>query len=216
MENKAGEIEQISTTNQDISHTAGAENSLGEEQVKEFGKFESAKDLLNAYNSLESEFTRRCQKIKELERENEKLKVIEQTQKDSKTKEFQKREVAFKEKYPKANEIISSLYKIAADSGDEAEGWLERAYLKYLENKVTELDGYYSSNEYIADKAMGLTEVKDRVIREYLEGINSSKPTTRQYLGNGESVFAPPSRPKNLQEAGQLAIKLFEKSKEIN
>ena len=215
MEIKAGEIEQTSANNQDISHTAGAEEKLGEEQVLEFGKFSSAKDLLNAYNSLESEFTRRCQKVKELERENERLKVQEQTQKESKTQEFQKREIAFKEKYPKAKEIISSLYKIATDSKDDAEGWLERAYLKFLENKVSEQDSYYQSNDYIVEKATKLTEVKDRVIREYLNGINSSKPQARQYLGNGESVFAPPSKPKNLTEAGELAKKLFEKSKEI-
>lgn len=215
MENKAGEIEEITTISQDISHTAEAEKKLGEEQVLEFGKFSSAKDLLNAYNSLEAEFTRRCQKVKELERENERLKVQEQTQKDSKTQEFQKREIAFKDKYPKANEVISSLYKIAADSGDDAEGWLERAYLKFLENKVSEQDNYYQSSDYILDKATKLTEVKDRVIREYLDGVNSSKPQARQYLGNGESVFAPPSKPKNLTEAGELAKKLFEKSKEI-
>ena len=153
MENKAGEIEEITTISQDISHTAAAEKKLGEEQVLEFGKFSSAKDLLNAYNSLEAEFTRRCQKVKELERENERLKVQEQTQKDSKTQEFQKREIAFKDKYPKANEVISSLYKIAADSGDDAECWLERAYLKFLENKVSEQDNYYQSSDYILDKA---------------------------------------------------------------
>jgi hypothetical protein len=215
MEIKAGETREAVATEKIVtSHPAEADNLAGDRQ-NDFGKFSTAEELVSAYNSLESEFTRRCQKLKELERENERLKVQEQTQKDSKTKEFQKREVAFKEKYPKAIEVISSLYKIAADSGDDAEGWLERAYLTYLENKVTELDDYYSSNEYIADKAIGLTEVKDRVIREYLDGVNSSKPQARQYLGNGESVFAPPSKPKNLSEAGELAKKLFEKSKEI-
>lgn len=34
-----------------------------------FGKFKDAQSLLNAYNSLEAEFTKRCQRLKELEGE---------------------------------------------------------------------------------------------------------------------------------------------------
>lgn len=39
------------------------------EKVSEasLGKFKDAEALLNAYNSLQSEFTKRCQKVKELE-----------------------------------------------------------------------------------------------------------------------------------------------------
>ena len=56
--------EQTKTTAQ----TAEAEEVLGE-KVDEvsLGKFKDASALLNAYNSLQSEFTKRCQKIKELE-----------------------------------------------------------------------------------------------------------------------------------------------------
>ena len=68
---KAGEIEKQSGTTEvvDTSHAAAAEDTVGEkESSTNFGRFKSAAELLNAYNSLESEFTRRCQKSKELER----------------------------------------------------------------------------------------------------------------------------------------------------
>ncbi|MBQ8426578.1 MAG: hypothetical protein IJX16_02325 [Clostridia bacterium] len=44
---------------------------LAEEKSAEvsFGKFKDANALLNAYNSLQAEFTKRCQRIKELEGE---------------------------------------------------------------------------------------------------------------------------------------------------
>lgn len=50
------------------AHTAGAEKVNGEEggQVS-YGKFKSAEALLSAYNSLQAEFTKRCQRLKELE-----------------------------------------------------------------------------------------------------------------------------------------------------
>lgn len=40
-----------------------------ETEAVSYGKFKDASALLNAYNSLEAEFTKRCQKIKELEAE---------------------------------------------------------------------------------------------------------------------------------------------------
>ena len=64
----AGEIEEnLNLTNytDKTAQTAGAEENLG--ATEEFGKFKDAKSLLNAYNALQSEFTRRCQKVKELD-----------------------------------------------------------------------------------------------------------------------------------------------------
>ncbi len=49
------------------SHTAEAELGSGEEGPASYGKFKSAEALLSAYNSLQAEFTKRCQRIKELE-----------------------------------------------------------------------------------------------------------------------------------------------------
>ena len=56
--------EQISPQTQ----TADAEITHGEDKGEiSLGKFKDVGALLNAYNSLQSEFTKRCQKIKELE-----------------------------------------------------------------------------------------------------------------------------------------------------
>ena len=52
-----------------VSETQGAA-AQGDEGVKaeiSLGKFKDVNSLLQAYNSLESEFTKRCQRIKELE-----------------------------------------------------------------------------------------------------------------------------------------------------
>ena len=50
------------------SQTAEAEKVLGEENGEvSLGKFKDVKALQDAYSSLEAEFTKRCQKIKELE-----------------------------------------------------------------------------------------------------------------------------------------------------
>ena len=43
-----------------------------ENQAVSLGKFKDVKSLIHAYNSLQAEFTKRCQRIKELEGEREK------------------------------------------------------------------------------------------------------------------------------------------------
>ena len=51
-----------------LTQTAEAEREEGGEKSEvSLGKFKDVGALLNAYNSLQSEFTKRCQKIKELE-----------------------------------------------------------------------------------------------------------------------------------------------------
>ena len=51
-----------------LTQPAEAEKDEGEEKSEvSLGKFKDVGALLNAYNSLQSEFTKRCQKIKELE-----------------------------------------------------------------------------------------------------------------------------------------------------
>lgn len=53
----------------EISQPVDTETYEKGEEIKEvsLGKFKDVNALLNAYNSLQSEFTKRCQRVKELE-----------------------------------------------------------------------------------------------------------------------------------------------------
>ena len=44
------------------------------------GKFKDAKTLLDAYNSLQAEFTRKSQKLAEFQKENEKNAIFQQSE----------------------------------------------------------------------------------------------------------------------------------------
>lgn len=82
-------------TQEKTAHTATAGEIIGASEEKvSLGKFKDAKALLDAYNSLEAEFTKRCQRIKELEarESDDKTKVPpENSQKEK--KEISKEEV---------------------------------------------------------------------------------------------------------------------------
>lgn len=63
-----------------VSQAAKAEKTNGEEQASvSYGKFKDATALLKAYESLEAEFTKRCQRIKELE----KASFVDKSEKDN-------------------------------------------------------------------------------------------------------------------------------------
>ena len=64
--------EQIEVTAQ----TTDVEDINGASEQISLGKFKDVNSLLKAYNSLEAEFTRRCQRIKELEGAERKGQVI--------------------------------------------------------------------------------------------------------------------------------------------
>ena len=88
-------MEQLSNEQTQVNtHPVATEESNGElKQAVSVGKFKDVDALLSAYNSLEAEFTKRCQKIKQLESalssvdkqvptEEVEEKVVTQPQKD--------------------------------------------------------------------------------------------------------------------------------------
>ncbi len=208
----AGEIkEETANLNLlDSVHTASADEDLG--TAENFGKFKDAKSLLNAYNALQSEFTRRCQKVKELERESAKFKKEQSL--NSEYNEREREEITFLEAFPEAKNDVESLFDVAVSSGDNSKGRLGRAYLKKIisdyENKIK----YYNSAEYVKNAINNDSEIKNQIIKEYLLAVEGSKPAIKLISGNGLATLSPPSKPKNLAEAGNFARQIFDNFKE--
>ena len=59
--------ENLNEQTEAVSQLAEAKDVGGEEPSVSLGKFKDVNALLAAYNSLQAEFTKRCQRIKELE-----------------------------------------------------------------------------------------------------------------------------------------------------
>ena len=196
-------------------HTAGAENNSGIGNFTDnFGRFKDAKTLLDAYNSLQSEFTRRCQKVKELEREIENLKISEQPNMTSEKISNGDDSIGFLKVFPEAQAHIKSLYDIAASKGDESYGRLERAYIDKLNTDLKEQRDYFTSREYLNSVLSNSSDLKDGIIRGYLNEIYETKSNVPLISGDGKVCLTPPSNPKNIMEAGNLAKQIFDKYKE--
>ena len=111
----------------------------GNESSDEKGKFKDVQALESAYGSLQAEFTKRCQRIKELES--------------------------------------------------------ELAVAKNTKPQISKED-------------------KIEIIKEYLGEIKTGKSTA--VLTGGQSVIAPPHKPRTIAEAGRLASEFIKNLKEKN
>ncbi len=167
-----------------------------------FGKFKDAKTLLNAYNSLQAEFTRKSQKLSEIQKQLEenaffsKSDSLENILTDETDLEKYKKEVT--EILDNDSEISSLPNKnfVAVKIIKEA----ERKTAETLNNQDY-IDKYLSSNK----------KVKDRIISEYLSTLNETQAPPKVITGNSSSIYFSPSldMPKTLKDAGEILSKML-------
>ncbi len=214
------------------AHTAEAEKDLGaaaDGQVS-FGKFKDANALLKAYNSLQAEFTKRCQRVKELEGALASIDKREQEETES----------VLENSAPASFDTVDS--NAVSDKADGNNGQTSKAVSKETEaekssfsDKVAEKisNGVFSNGNVNATEKGGLqnpktlpneqgageryfantaeaTPVKDEkeVLKEYLKSVLTSKPTAI-IMDGGLGLKTLPKTPKTISEAGALAMELL-------
>ncbi len=176
------------------THTAEAEINDGGMQSA-YGKFKDLETLLRAYDSLEAEFTRRSQRLKELEREAERTEQRETAQKSSQGEKEYDLET-FMERFPRAKTYYEKF--TAADGGDA-----ERTYIGILEKEISEKESKLNDKAFLLSAASEDPTVSGEIVNAYLKKLINSKPQT--LFGGGNALVAPPRRPNSLSEASLMA-----------
>ena len=190
------EKEQISVL---PAEQTGTQTGEGDKKTgNSYGKFSTAEELVKAYESLESEFTRRSQKLKEYEKKyGEREKNVEE-QKEELTR-----------KYPIAPEIIEEAAR-AAETQKEGKN-VESALIGVLAEKVLTPEEM-ASDQRVVDRVLSEEKNREAVINDYLEKIRRmDAPTT---LPRGGALPTLPTRKaSSVREAGEIAKAIFEKLK---
>lgn len=201
--------------NEQIGETLPCEDALKDsgnsEEPISLRKFKDERALLNAYQSLEAEFTKRCQRLKALEEENKVLKENAETSaKPSDVSDGGGRDAyaEFFETFPEACDLADKIaaYAVGGDLGKR--GTMERAYVDYLKSALEDLKKESASKEYLISQIEG-TPIKDEIIRAYLAGVKNSNNTPTLLGGGGEIPLSPLKKPRSLQEAGLLAQQII-------
>lgn len=206
-------MEQLQENEQTELHTHTAEvdeNSGGVFNSVSLEKFKDVQSLIKAYNSLEAEFTKRSQRLRKLEGERDAL--VKQLETKQSSSAYDGASLGgekvglegFFEKYPDAEPYKEELSLIA--EGKHGGDVLERSYIELLSGKLKKQAEQLESREYLISQIEN-SEIKDKIIGDFLSGILSSTP--KRLLGEGEIALTPPIRPKSLQEAKILAEEYF-------
>ena len=213
MENNEEQLEKVIDANLDaVEHNESEENVKGKEIT--FGsskKFKSVEALVSAYENLEKEFTKKCQKLNEVlsENNNKKEELPQYKQEDwvLKVNQFLKDNEYAKEHLDEIAEILSSDENLS-----KKEDALELAYSKVLKRNFVAKEQLAKSEEFLSEFVYNNEEIKNKIIQEYLFNIQNNKtiPLISDIKGS-LSVSSPKFMPKNLTEAGRYAENILKK-----
>lgn len=164
------------------SQTVETEKNIGDEEVSiNLGKFSSVKELLDAYNSLQSEFTRRSQKLKELVREVNELKQ-EQNLNSFNTTSLEGN---------KSTNVDLKNEPLQPTANCDGESQMRSG-------ARVALDSDLKSSEFGA-------------VLECEKKSDSLTPRVKLLSGNGQASITPPLKPQSLADAGKIARQIFDK-----
>ena len=164
-----------------------------------YGKFKNPEELLKAYTELEREFTRRSQRLKELEKGTRPYESEEEW-KDAADKFF--------EKTPSAKAFAKEMAcEIAADPTlKQGRDCFEKALVRVMAKTYRTPEQLMADGQFLKEYVLGSEEVKRAVIEGYLKGIAGTQPPMTLPSG-GQSAAAPARRPRTVKEAGDMLLK---------
>lgn len=175
------------------------------------GKFKNAESLHSAYLDLEKEFTKKSQRLSELEKKQEQDNVEKSTPyylKENWREEIKSFLSTHNNALDYASEISDELMKdnnLACLPNS-----LELAYSKVLARKYKSADEMINDKEFIEQKILKNEQVKNQIIKDYLKnvGLKDTPPVVLSTKGSTVG-FGVQDKPKSLNEAKKMVEKLF-------
>lgn len=169
------------------------ENNLGSKE--NFGKFKDADSLLKAYNNLEAEFTKKSQRLAELENHNEEL-----TKQQNRQAEIDKKVEEFVAKFDIVKPFSSALKETLTNTADAD---LAEESVKIIAKNYKRAEDFATDSEFLNNYIFSNTEIKDKIIKEYLSKLTQTSPIKLET--NGNILLSKPTMPTTIAEAGKLA-----------
>lgn len=180
------------------------------------GKFKSVHALAEAYNALQAEFTRRCQRLRELEARADNLSRGEKADKaegSSKAESGGKAAETIEEKTVTDNpqniaqRPAPALENVINESEREEE---EHGAENGREGVSADENGKAALSDGVAEakKDEGVSEqTRLKIIADYLSSLKkSAAPLIR---GGAGTLSTPPAKPTSIEEAGRMALRHF-------
>ena len=159
------------------------------------GKFKNIEELQKAYKSLEAEFTKRSQKLKEYE---------------NTTISWEDKVDKFLDKNPTAKDYAQDIYEEISNDDNliNMDNCLEIAFSRALEKKIVPYDKLVSNSEFLDKYIYSNKQVTDKIIENYLSNLKNYSPV--KLMGDGgQFAISSKNRPKSIKDCGELVEKMF-------
>lgn len=197
---------------ENIEENESAMSEVGSQNEAELGKFKSVQALMDAYNSLQAEFTKKCQALSELKKDKtEKESVaISGENEESERGETQISEEIFNKFLLENSEAREYAEEIKEKVSSPAQNLspYEVAWAQILLGSIKEQNE--KSDKIINQYVLSNENVKNKVIENYLNELSSTKTPMVISSQSGERVSGVvPETPKTLKEAKIIVNKMF-------
>ena len=180
------------------------------------GKFKDSATLLDAYNELQSEFTRKCQRLSEVEKKLQEMSVDQsasQHQENVSIEEFacNKNLSEFLQSHKLASSYVEDITnEILEDrSLRDSEDGLEKAYARVIEKKFVPHNELACDQDFLEKYIYSNDEIKNKIIKEYVSTLQKNKSPI-SIASDGFSRGASVSRNfESLEDAKKYVENMF-------
>ena len=192
---------EISDNERSASESGREKKEKEEQKEQNLGKFKNPQELLRAYGELEKEFTRKSQRLKELESgASENCELSEEKWKEAADKFFEKTPTA----KPFAREIASKIMEEPSLKNDK--DCFNVALTKVLLDKFRTPEQLMQDGQFLNDYVLSSDKVKSAVIEEYLRTLRAGQPP-KTLADDGLACVSLARKPKTVEEAGIMFLK---------
>ncbi len=192
--------------------------------VGSLGKFKDAQSLLSAYNSLQAEFTKKCQSLSEVTKQlKDKMPEQNLEQVDNKTlieevlpiykrEDWTNKVGEFLEKNQQAKPYARQISEIilSDDNIAKSDSALDIAFAKAISSKFVSPETMVEDDKFVSEYVLKSEKVKDAVLKLYLDELNKNKaPALLGQTPFSKEVLHTQRQASSLSEAKDMVRKLF-------
>lgn len=163
-----------------------------------YGKFKDAESLLKAYSNLEAEFTKKSQRLSQLEgernKEQEALAIQAKIEQDVEE---------FVTKYEYAQPFKSAI-KESVQAGLS----VQEATLNVIKSNYKSAEDYIKDDEFLNNFVYNNPNIKQKIIKDYLNKLTQNSPVNIG-LKSANIPLTPPNVPTTIKEAGKMAKQII-------
>ena len=165
------------------------------------GKFKDQESLLEAYNNLQAEFTRKCQKLSQLEKD-----MSAQKQPVYMEENWQQKVSDFLSSHAEAKQFASEISQkiIENPSLYSGENALNLAWADIISKKYVSPQDMMSDDKFVNDYVLSNEHIKKKVLEGYLNDLRKNKLPPIQTSHSGKVTFQTPKVANTLNEAKKL------------